>query len=95
MNKRANRIPPALRHGVYSGMALLPGEDPVAFQKFRDEILAEYQPVGRSVPKHGKTPAASWPRLCQVDRVEKAGNSAANSAHDSRRSYPRPDRYLD
>jgi hypothetical protein len=29
-------------------MALLPGEDPVAFQKFRDEILAEYQPVGRS-----------------------------------------------
>jgi hypothetical protein len=48
MNKRANRIPPALRHGVYSGMALLPGEDPVAFQKFRDEILAEYQPVGRS-----------------------------------------------
>jgi hypothetical protein len=31
MNK-ANRIPPALRHGIYSGLALLPGEDPDEFK---------------------------------------------------------------
>ena len=48
MNKRASRIPPALRHGVYSGMALLPGEDHVAYEKFRHDILTEYKPAGRS-----------------------------------------------
>jgi hypothetical protein len=48
MVKRSNRIPPALKHGVYSGMALLPGEDPVAYEKFREEILSEHKPVGRS-----------------------------------------------
>jgi hypothetical protein len=48
MKKQANRIPPALRHGVYSGLALLPGEDPDEFKKFVQEIVAEYNPTGRS-----------------------------------------------
>jgi hypothetical protein len=48
MTKRTNRIPPALKHGVYSGMALLPGEDPAAYEKYCHEILIEYKPVGRS-----------------------------------------------
>jgi hypothetical protein len=48
MTNRTNRIPPALKHGVYSGLALLPGEDPIAHEKFCEEILSEYKPVGRS-----------------------------------------------
>jgi hypothetical protein len=48
MNKPKNCIPPALKHGVYSGMTLLPSEDPAEFEKFRQEIIAEYNPVGRS-----------------------------------------------
>jgi hypothetical protein len=48
MSKRTNSIPPASRHGVYSGMTLLPGEDPAAFEKFRQEIIAEYNLTGRS-----------------------------------------------
>lgn len=48
MSKRTNHIPPALKHGGYSGMTLLPGEDPAAFEKFHRDIVAEYNPVGRS-----------------------------------------------
>jgi len=48
MNQRASHIPPALKHGVYSGMALLPGEDRTAYEKFHRDIRAEYNPVGRS-----------------------------------------------
>jgi len=48
MKKQANRIPSALRHGIYSGLALLPGEDPDEFKKFVQEIIAEYNPGGRS-----------------------------------------------
>lgn len=48
MTKRTNNIPPALRHGVYSGMTLLPGEDRAAFEKSHQEIIAEYNPTGRS-----------------------------------------------
>jgi hypothetical protein len=48
MSNRKNQIPPALRHGVYSGLGPLPGEDPAAFEKFRREIFAEYNINGRS-----------------------------------------------
>ena len=48
MTKRTNRMPPALRHGVYSGMALLPVEDRAAYEKFHRDIMTEYKPVGRS-----------------------------------------------
>jgi hypothetical protein len=48
MADRTNRIPPALRHGIYSGMALLPGEDRAEYEKFHRDISAEYKPVGRS-----------------------------------------------
>jgi hypothetical protein len=48
MGKRKSQIPPALKHGVYSGLGLLPGEDPDAFEKFRCEIFAEYNFTGRS-----------------------------------------------
>jgi hypothetical protein len=48
MSKQKMRIPPALRHGCYSGLGLLPTEDPVAFEKMRRDIIAEYRPSGRS-----------------------------------------------
>lgn len=40
------REPPALKHGAYSGTAILPGEDPAAFAKLLEEIEAEFKPVG-------------------------------------------------
>jgi hypothetical protein len=48
MSKRTNHIPPALKHGIYSGFGLLPTEDQAEFQKFKQEIFDEYVPVGRS-----------------------------------------------
>ena len=46
MNKRSNNFPPALKHGAYSGITLLPGEDPTAFKKLHDGLVAEFAPVG-------------------------------------------------
>lgn len=48
MGKRKNQIPSALRHGVYSNLGPLPGEDPAEFEKFRRGIFAEYNINGRS-----------------------------------------------
>jgi hypothetical protein len=48
MNKQPNRIPSALKHGGYSGMTLLPGEDLAAFKKLHNDLIAEYAPDGRS-----------------------------------------------
>jgi hypothetical protein len=48
MNKQPSRIPPALKHGCYSGLTLLPTEDQAAFDKLHQDLVAEYQPVGRS-----------------------------------------------
>jgi hypothetical protein len=46
MNKRSNKLPPALKHGVYSGMKLLPLEDPAAFEKLHNDLIDEYVPSG-------------------------------------------------
>ncbi|MGA8294793.1 MAG: hypothetical protein WB820_20375, partial [Rhodoplanes sp.] len=37
----------ALKHGGYSGLTLLPGEDRFAFEKLRRELFAELKPQGR------------------------------------------------
>jgi len=47
MSKHTNRIPPALKHGIYSGIGLLPTEDPAKFQAFKQAIFDELAPVGR------------------------------------------------
>jgi hypothetical protein len=47
MSKHTNRIPPALKHGIYSGIGLLSTEDPAEFQKFKQEIFDELAPIGR------------------------------------------------
>ena len=46
MTKLANQLPPALKHGAYSGAGLLPGEDAAAFKKLHDDLSAEFVPVG-------------------------------------------------
>lgn len=42
------RTPNALRHGVYSMTAVLPGEDQAAFDKLHRDLIAEYSPDGAS-----------------------------------------------
>jgi hypothetical protein len=37
---------PAIKHGGYSGMSLLPGEDPAEFKKLHEELVTEYAPTG-------------------------------------------------
>jgi len=46
VGKRSNLLPPALKHGAYSGVALLPGEDPDAFEKLQRGLIAEFTPEG-------------------------------------------------
>jgi hypothetical protein len=48
MGKHSNRVPSALTHGIYSAIGLLPTEDPAEFEKFKQEIFDDYNPVGRS-----------------------------------------------
>ena len=48
MRKNSKHVPPALKHGIYSAIGLLPTEDPAEFEKFKLEIFDDYMPVGRS-----------------------------------------------
>ena len=45
--KNSKRIPSALKHGIYSGLGLLPTESPAKFRKFKKQIFAELNLVGR------------------------------------------------
>jgi len=47
MGKHTNRIPSALKHGIYSGIGLLPTESRAKFRKFRRQTFAELNLVGR------------------------------------------------
>jgi len=47
MGKRSNRIPSALKHGIYSGIGLLPTESRAKFRKFKKQRFAELNLVGR------------------------------------------------
>jgi hypothetical protein len=47
MRKNSKRVPPALKHGIYSGFGLLPTESRAKFRKFRKQIFAELNLVGR------------------------------------------------
>ena len=63
MSKRKNQIPSALRHGVYSNLGLLPGEDPAEFEKFRRKIFAEFNINGCSEEAIGdNTVGLMWRR---------------------------------
>ena len=43
---RTKILPPALKHGVYSATALLPGENPAEFEQLHKELIAECTPAG-------------------------------------------------
>jgi hypothetical protein len=47
MPKNSKRVPPALKHAIYSGLGLLPTESPAKFRKFKKQIFAELNLVGR------------------------------------------------
>jgi hypothetical protein len=47
MRKNSKRVPPALKHGIYSGLGLLPTESRAKFLKFRKQIFAELNLDGR------------------------------------------------
>jgi hypothetical protein len=47
MRKNSKHVPPALKHGIYSALGLLPTESPAKFRKFRRQIFAELNLVGR------------------------------------------------
>jgi hypothetical protein len=47
MSKRRNQTPSALKHGGYSELAPLPGENRAAFAKLHKDLIAEFNPVGR------------------------------------------------
>jgi hypothetical protein len=44
--RQAKKIHPALKHGAYAATALLPGEDPAAFDKLLEGLIAELAPTG-------------------------------------------------
>jgi hypothetical protein len=46
MAKSDKRLPPALRHGVYSAITVMPTEDPAAFEKLHKKLAAELMPSG-------------------------------------------------
>ena len=43
-----NSRPNALKHGAFSEILILPGEDPQDFEKLKNELFAEYKPSGVS-----------------------------------------------
>jgi len=46
MVSRVKLTHPALKHGVYSSLAVLPGEDRAEFEKKHRQLIAEYSPSG-------------------------------------------------
>src|SRR5262245_37466427 len=46
-NKAQPKRPSALKHGDYSGLTLMTGEDPAAFKRLHRDLVAELNPQGR------------------------------------------------
>ena len=46
MNQRVSRVHPALKHGAYSAMGVLPGENQAEFEKLHRELVTEHNPSG-------------------------------------------------
>ena len=75
MGKNSKHVPPALKHGIYSGLGLLPTESRSKFRKFRKQIFAELNLVGRLEQDIGEQIVLlEWRRqnLFTYDLVERA-----------------------
>ena len=46
MDDRNRKQPNALKHGVFTQMTILPGEDVRAFEKLHMELIEEWNPTG-------------------------------------------------
>jgi hypothetical protein len=46
MSLQIKKLHAALKHGAFSATAILPGEDPAAFKKTHEDIIAELAPDG-------------------------------------------------
>jgi hypothetical protein len=44
--RRSKKVHPALKHGGYSALGLLPGENPTALRKLHNALIAEFAPNG-------------------------------------------------
>ena len=85
MRKNNKRVPSALKHGIYSGLGLLPTESPAKFRKFKKQIFAELILVGRLEEDIGEEIVRlEWRRqnLFTYDLAERA--RARRSAIDSK-----------
>jgi hypothetical protein len=55
--RKKNQLAGALKHGAYSNITLLPGEDPIAFQKLYDDLVVEFTLQGPAEEDLGRTMA--------------------------------------
>jgi hypothetical protein len=55
--RKKNQLAGALKHGAYSNITLLPGEDPIAFQKLYDDLVVEFNLQGPAEEDLGRTMA--------------------------------------
>ena len=75
MRENSKPVPPALRHGIYSGLGLLPTESRAKFRKFRKQIFAELNLDGRLEQDIGEQIVAlEWRRknLATYDLAQRA-----------------------
>ncbi|HTE75606.1 MAG TPA: hypothetical protein VK653_02565 [Xanthobacteraceae bacterium] len=64
-SQRRRHTHPALKHAAYSGMSLLPGEDPAEFETLHNELVAEYAPTGQHEHEIVETMARlMWRKRC-------------------------------
>jgi hypothetical protein len=61
-----NSVPSALKHGAYSELVLLPGEDPAAFAALTQSLFDEYKPAG---PSETSTVTSIAKTLWQLQRL--------------------------
>ena len=90
-----NSLPSALKHGAFSEILILPGEDPQDFEDLKNGLFAEYKPSGISEERVIMAIArALWQerRLVLFQHVQHArvrrsdpddgGNAMAKAIHD-------------
>jgi hypothetical protein len=94
MVERYRPLPPALKHGAFSGMGLLPGEDRSAFVNLHNALIAEYAPIGRHEESIVETMAQLvWRK--QNLRIYRLAAEARRRCSEIREGViPEPDAYL-
>jgi hypothetical protein len=81
-----NYVPNALKHGAFSELLILPGEDPAAFEELKRSLFEEYNVSGRSEESTMKSIAkAMWQlqRLGVYEHVQYLRTRARGSTPQS------------